>query len=133
MSEEMDQNLAKWKKGLENGRREIPRAYRNDHTVRRTLQCALYQMLQEPGLRVVADYMPPRIADRAVDLIAVNENGEILYAICIDTLVTLAAVKSLGSFAAENKLIVTTGLLEKTVQESKFFLNPEIKHIHLQL
>lgn len=133
MGEGVDQNLAKWKKGLEEIRREIPKAYRSEHTVRRTLQCELYQLMQELGLRVVADYMPPRIADRPVDLIALNENQELVYAICIDTLVTLAAVKSLGSFAAENKVIITTGLLEKKVQESKFFLNPEIKHLHLQL
>jgi hypothetical protein len=76
--------------------------------------------------------MPPRTLDRAIDLIAVNENHEIVYAICIDTLVSLAAVKSLSSFEAANKVIFTTGLLVKKVQESRFFLKPEIQHLHLQ-
>jgi hypothetical protein len=44
----------------------------------------------------------------------------------------LAAVKSLGSFAAVNKVIFTTGMLEKKVKESRFFLKEEIKHIHLK-
>ncbi len=76
--------------------------------------------------------MPPRIADRPVDIIAVNDENAIVYALCLDTLVTLAAVKSLNSFAAENKIIFTTGMLEKKVQESRFFLNEEIRHVHLK-
>jgi hypothetical protein len=89
-------------------------------------------MLSELGFSTVADYMPPRIADRPVDVIAVKEDNEIVYAVCLDTLVTLAAVKSLSSFAALNKVIFTTGMLEKKVKESRFFLNEEIKHIHLK-
>jgi hypothetical protein len=89
-------------------------------------------VLQQLRLAIVADYMPPRIADRPVDIIAVNEQNEIMYAICLDTLVTLAAVKSLSSFEAANKVIFTTGILEKKVKESTFFLNEEIKHLHLK-
>ena len=76
--------------------------------------------------------MPPLIADRSVDIIAVNDQNEIVYAICLDTSVTLAAVKSLSSFAAANKIIFTTGMLEKKVKESTFFLSEEIRHIHLK-
>jgi hypothetical protein len=67
-----------------------------------------------------------------VDLIALNAGLQVVYAICLDTVVTLAAVKSLSSFAAENKIIFTTGLLEKKVKESRFFLKPDILHFHLQ-
>ena len=132
MSEELDQTLSKWKASLETAWRGIPKQFRNDHTVKRTLQCELYQLLRGPGCRVVADYMPPRMVDRAIDLICGNESNEIEYAVCIDPLVTLAAVKSLGSFESLNRIILTTSLLEKKVQESKFFLNPEITHVHLQ-
>jgi hypothetical protein len=62
----------------------------------------------------------------------VDDDHAIVYAICIDTVVTLAAVKSLSSFEAANKVIFTTGLLLKKVQESRFFLKPEIEHVHLQ-
>jgi hypothetical protein len=31
-----------------------------------------------------------------------------------------------------NKVIFTTGMLEKKVKESRFFLNEEIKHVHLK-
>jgi hypothetical protein len=47
-------------------------------------------------------------------------------------LVTLAAVKSLSSFEAINKAIITTGPLLKKVQESRFFLKEDIEHVHLQ-
>lgn len=132
MSEELEKDLNRWKKELEDAWRHIPKPFRGDRAVHRTLQCHLYGMFRELGFRTVADYMPPRIADRPVDIIAVNDANNIVYAICIDTVVTLAAVKSLGSFAAENKIILTTGLLEKKVQESKFFLNEEIQHAHLK-
>ncbi|MEM5787980.1 MAG: hypothetical protein AAGU11_11740 [Syntrophobacteraceae bacterium] len=132
MIEEQDRNLAQWKRKLEDAWRRIPKAFRSDRAVHRTLQCHLYRLLQEEGFRIVADYMPPRIADRPVDIIAVNEENEIVYAVCIDTLVSLAAVKSLNSFAARSKTILTTGPLEKKVQESRFFLNDEIQHIHLK-
>ena len=121
-----------WKKELEKAWREIPKTFRSDRTVHRTLQSHLYGVLRQSGLKTVADYMPPRIADRPVDIIALNDQNEIVYAICLDTLVTLAAVKSLNSFAALHKFIFTTSMMEKKVKESTFFLNEEIKHLHLQ-
>ena len=132
MQEDPVQTLEKWKKDLEKAWLQMPKPFRNDHSIRRTLQCHLYWQLCQTGHRIVADYMPPRVQDRAIDLIAVNENHEVVYAICIDTLVTLAAVKSLSSFEAMNKVIFTTGLLLKKVQESRFFLKPEIRHFHVQ-
>ncbi|MCK8600760.1 hypothetical protein [Desulfoferrobacter suflitae] len=132
MEEVVGRDFLEWKKELESCWRAIPRTFQNDHTVRRTLQCHLYQYLRSLGYRAVADYLPPRIQDRASDLIALNDQQEIVYAICLETVVTLAAVKSLSSFAAANKVIFTTGLLEKKVQESRFFLKPDIVHLHLQ-
>jgi hypothetical protein len=132
MERDETQNPRKWKSRLEAAWRDIPKPYRNDHSVRRTLQCCLYGLLREAGYTVVADYMPPRIADRTIDLIALNGEKEIVHAFCLDTLVTLAAVKSLGSFPSTSKTIFTTGMLEKKVNESRFFLKPEIEHIHLQ-
>ncbi len=132
MGEEMDRTLDLWKTKLEKAWIEIPKPFRSDRSVHRTLQCRLYWIIKDLGLKAVADYMPPRIADRPVDIIAAGDENKIIYAICLDTLVTLAAVKSLSSFAAENKLIFTTGMLEKKVKESTFFLNEEIKHVHLK-
>ncbi len=132
MSDEKDRNPLHWKEKLEEAWRSIPKAFRSDRAVHRTLQCHLFRMVQELGFRTVADYIPPRIIDRPVDLIAVTSENEIVYAICIDALVTLPAVKTLNSFAAQNKLILTTSPLEKKVQESRFFLNEDIQHLHLK-
>jgi hypothetical protein len=132
MQEDPVQTLERWKGDLEKTWLKMPKPFRNDHSIRRTLQCHLYWQLCQTGHRIVADYMPPRIQDRAIDLIALNDKLEIVYAICIDTLVTLAAVKSLSSFEAANKAIFTTGLLLKKVQESRFFLKPDIQHLHVQ-
>lgn len=125
-------DIGELKKELEGAWRNIPKPFRNEHAVRRTLQCRLYAWLAEKGWIVIADYMPPRIADRPVDIIVVNKDQAVQYAFCIEPVITLAAVKSLSSFEAEKKIIFTTGLLEKKVQESRFFLKPEIEHIHLQ-
>lgn len=132
MSEDLDRNLEKWKTELEAAWMQIPKPFRSERSIRGTLQCRLYGVFKELGLRPVANYMPPRIADRPVDIIAVNGENGITYAVCLDTVVTLAAVKSLNSFEAANKIILTTGMLEKKVQESKFFLNEEIRHVHLK-
>lgn len=124
--------LEEWKKELEAMWREIPKPFRSDHSVRRTLQCCLRGLLQKTGYTVVADYMPPRVQDRPIELIAVNRDHEIVWAICLDTVVTLPAVKSLSSFPSRQKIIYTTGALEKKVLESRFFLKPEVLHVHLQ-
>ncbi|NLI34895.1 MAG: hypothetical protein GX422_19250, partial [Deltaproteobacteria bacterium] len=75
---------------------------------------------------------PPRITDRPIDLIALNVHMEIVYALCFDSVVTLATVKSLSSFESQRKIIFTVAILDKKVQESRFFLKPGIEHIHLQ-
>jgi len=121
-----------WKNELEAVWRRIPKAFRTDASVQRTLQCHLYGKLSQLGLQVVPDFKPPRMPERPVDLIALNDDGRIVCAICLDTLVTLYAVKSLSAFDAERKVILTTGHLEKKVRESRFFLKPEITHIHLK-
>lgn len=128
----LQNNLEGWKKDLEEAWRHIPKPFRNDASIRRTLQCHLYGRLYGAGYDVVADYFPPRVKDRPVDLIALKENGRILYAVCLEPVISLAAVKSLASFDAEVRVIFTTGMLEKKVQESRFFLKPEIEHFHLQ-
>ena len=132
MEQDAEIGVNVWKRELEKAWREIPKAFRSDRAVHRTLQCRLYGLIRKSGMKTVADYMPPRIADRPVDIIAVSDQIEIVYAVCLDAVVTLAAVKSLNSFAALHKMIFTTSMLEKKVKESTFFLNEEIKHIHLQ-
>ena len=117
---------------MEEAWRQIPKPFRSERSIHATLQCCLYRWLHQQGFVVVADYMPPRIQDRPVDVVALNEKRELCCAICIDSVVTLAAVKSLSSFDSPRKLIVTTGALEKKVQESRFFLKPGIDHLHLR-
>ena len=121
-----------WKKEMEKVWRGIPKPFRNERSIRGSLRCYLYGRLRELGLDAVADYTPPRMQDHPIDLIALKKDGEILYAVCFDVLVTLAAVKSLDSFASIHKIIFTIGPLEKKVKESRFFLKPDILHIHLK-
>jgi hypothetical protein len=120
------------KEELEEAWRQIPKPFRSERSIHSSLKCCLYNRLRQAGYAVVADYMPPRVQDRSVDVIALNDKHEVMVAVCIDTVVTLAAVKSLGSFEASQKLVLTTGSLVKKVQESRFFLKPGIDHLHLQ-
>ncbi len=126
-----DALLLEWKEELEKALKGIPKSFRSERTVRRTLQCHLYARLVSRGYKVVADYMPPRIAERPVDILVMDEKGAVPFAFCLDAVITLPAVKSLGSFQAECKVIYTMGHLEKKVMESRFFLKPEIIHHHL--
>jgi hypothetical protein len=132
MQDDLEQQWKDWKAELEDTWRGIPKAYRNERSIVRSLQCRLYGMMRSWSLPVVADYMPPRAHERGVDVIALGPDGGILYAVCFDPLVTLAAVKSLTSFESVHKIIITTGALEKKVKESRFFLKPEVHHIHLK-
>lgn len=121
-----------WKGDLEEAWKRIPKAFRSERSVQRTLQCHLYRRLSESGFLVVADYFPPRVQDRPVDIIGMKEDQEIVYAICLDNVVTLQSVKSLDSFPAVHKVIFTVGSWEKRVLESRFFLKPDIHHVHLK-
>lgn len=123
--------LEGWKEDLERAWKKIPKRYRNEHTVRRTLQCYLFSRIGEKGYRLVADYMPPRVADRPVDLLVLDESQQPFAAICLDSVVTLSAVKSLTSFEVPYRVIYTLSPLEKKVQESRFFLKPEVIHHHV--
>lgn len=125
-------DLEGWKAYLEESWRAVPKAFQSEKALRRTLQCALFTRLSKDGWTVVADYMPPR-SDRPVDLIVIKANQpKIVCAVCFDDVVTLYAVKSLSSFDAGAKVIFTTGPLKKKVEESRFFLKPDIVHVHLE-
>jgi hypothetical protein len=133
MSDNSGENrFDQWREVLEETWRGIPKAFRSDRAVQATLVCRLYRLLEDEGYRVVAGYMPPRIQDRAVDVIAFDGDGRIVHAVCIEPTVTLHAVKSLTSFDSDGKLVVTTGALEKKVQESRFFLKDDVEHVHLK-
>lgn len=128
LKKEMHERLAKCAE-------TIPPYFRRNDTIRRTLQCELYLFFREAGHKAVADYYPPRISDRPVDIIVYDPSDpkKIQWAICIDELITLYAVRSLTSFDAENRLIFTIHPLEKKVNESTFFLKPGVEHVHLRI
>ena len=128
-----DQKLfEQWKSALEEHWRGIPKQFRSPATVRATLICRLFELVEATGCRVLAGFMPPLVRDRAVDVLGIGEGGALTYAVCLDEVVTLQAVKSLSAFESDHKLILTMGALEKKVQESRFFLKPEIEHLHLK-
>ncbi|MEJ5347258.1 MAG: hypothetical protein WHS46_01025 [Desulfosoma sp.] len=132
MEKQSRMNLEGWKAYLEQCWDAVPKVFRSEKSLRRTLQCALYAKLSADGLLVVADYLPPR-ADRPVDLIVLNGTPPVVAcAVCFDDVVTLYAVKSLSSFEAGEKVIFTTGPIKKKVEESRFFLKPGIQHVHLE-
>ncbi len=132
MEHDASRVMDQWKKALEDAWRDMPKRFRTERTARRTLQCCLYAQATAMGYKAVADFLPPRVADRPVDLIVLDDKEAILFAVCLDSVITLAAVKSLDSFDAGNKIIFTMSSLEKKVQESRFFLKGEIVHHHLQ-
>ncbi len=113
---------------------KIPKFYRREGTIKRTLQCFVFSYLREKGLFVLADYFPPRVADRPIDIVTIDADDakKITLALCIDELINLNTVKSLTAFESEKKVIFTIHPLEKKVKESKFFLREGIEHYHLK-
>ncbi len=51
MNEDVDRNLDLWKSQLEKAWRRIPKPFRSERAVHRTLQCLLYGMLKDLGLQ----------------------------------------------------------------------------------
>lgn len=133
MDEKYSWDVESWKVFLEKVWYGVPKPFRSDKSLHRTLQCALYGRLVAEGRTVVADYLPPR-ADRPVDLVILNPSEpSIDGAVCFDVVISLYAVKSLSAFESGLKVIFTTGSFKKKVEESRFFLKQDIQHIHLEL
>jgi len=64
--------------------------------------------------------------------IRLNNKGEIVYGFAVAPVVTLSGVKTLKAIEAKTKYFITFSSLKKKVEESKFFLDAEVIHLHIE-
>jgi hypothetical protein len=117
---------------LEKELARIPKPFRQGSVVRQTIKCFLYGVVKQAELWPVPDFKPPRLREGFVDLIGVDSDNSVRCAFAINSLVELKAVKSLEALDVAEKWMITFSPLDKKVQESKFFLKPDIQHLHLE-
>lgn len=111
--------------------KKIPTGLRHEVTLAETIKCVLFQWIREQGLIPVPHYRPPRRQEEPLPLVAFNQEGEIVYAFAIAPVVTLSAMKTFKAIEAKKRYFCTFSSSTKKVEESKFFLTPDVVHIHL--
>ncbi|MEW5912331.1 MAG: hypothetical protein AB1814_07235 [Thermodesulfobacteriota bacterium] len=112
----------------------IPRAMRQEAAVRAALVCLLYQAVKGMGLKPVASWKPPKSTRDSIDLVGVDDSGElpkVKVALAVDPLVELAKIKSLGWVECEHKIVVSFSERQDKVKQTTFFLTPELTHLNL--
>ncbi|MCD6320242.1 MAG: hypothetical protein J7M03_06120 [Candidatus Desulfofervidaceae bacterium] len=111
--------------------KKIPAGLRHEITLAETIKCVLFQWIREQELIPVPHYRPPRRQEEPLPLVAFKRGGEIVYAFAIAPVVTLGAMKTLKAIEVKEKYFITFSSFKKKVEESKFFLTPDVVHIHL--
>jgi hypothetical protein len=109
----------------------LPKFLRHDTIVAETIRCALFQWVWENKLIPVPNYKPPHRSEEPLALVALNKTGAIVYGFAVAPVVTLGAMKTFKVIDAKAKYFITFSSLKKKIEESKFFLDPEVIHLHV--
>ncbi|MCD6214693.1 MAG: hypothetical protein J7J46_06925 [Candidatus Desulfofervidus sp.] len=110
----------------------LPKFLRHDTIVAETIKCVLFQWVWENKLIPVPNYKPPHRSEEPLALVALNNKGEIIYGFAIAPVITLRGIKALKAIEAKAKYFITFSSLKKKVEESRFFLDPEVIHLHIE-
>ena len=110
---------------------KLPKNLRQEVIVRETIKCALFNLIIQNGFTPIPSYKPPRRPEEPIALIGLNKENEIVCAIAIAPVITLSGVKTLKVIDAGEKYFVTFSPFKKKVEESAFFLEPGVVHIHV--
>ena len=110
----------------------LPKFLRHDTIVAETIKCVLFQWVWENKLIPIPNYKPPHRSEEPLALVALNNKGEIIYGFAIAPVITLRGIKALKAIEAKAKYFITFSSLKKKVEESRFFLDPEVIHLHIE-
>ncbi|MDL1957148.1 MAG: hypothetical protein LWW95_08920 [Candidatus Desulfofervidus auxilii] len=116
---------------LKKALKTLPASLRYENIIADTIKCALFQWIREKKLIPIPHYRPPKSQEEPLSIVAFDESGKIIYAFAIAPVITLKAIKTFKIIEAEKKFFFTFSPIKKKVEESKFFLTPDIIHLHL--
>lgn len=112
----------------------IPESMTQDEVIRRGLICFLSGAVRDMGLLPLMGWKPPRSTRDVIDLVAVDDSGEVPkveMAFVIDALVELPRLKNLEWVDCPHKVVVSFSQRADKVAQTSFFLGKE--HTHLKL
>jgi len=130
----MNERLTQLAEAMRQEIKAIPQTMRQEAVIRQALVCLLYQAVKEMGLIPLAGWKPPRSTREGLDLVGVDDSGElprVQIAFVIDPLVELPRLKALEWVDCEDKIVVSFSERADKVQQSAFFLTKA--HTHLKL
>ncbi|MCF8041685.1 MAG: hypothetical protein K9K65_12775 [Desulfarculaceae bacterium] len=130
----MKEQLTQLAEAMRQEIKDIPQTMLQETVVRQALVCLLYQAVKEMGLIPLAGWKPPRSTREGIDLVGVDNSGElprVQIAFVIDPLVELHRLKALEWVDCEDKIVVSFSERTDKIQQSSFFLTKA--HTHLSL
>ena len=130
----MNEQLAQLAEAMRREIKAIPQTMLQEAVIRQALVCLLYQAVKDMGLIPLAGWKPPRSTREGIDLVGVDDSGElpkVQIAFVIDPLVELPRLKALEWVDCEDKVVVSFSRRTDKVQQSSFFLSKT--HTHLGL
>ncbi len=111
--------------------KDLPSGFRSERTIEETIKCALFDWIKSQGLLPVPSYRPPRRQEEPLALVALDQERNILYAFAVAPVITLGAMKTFKIVEAKEKYFITYSQMAKKVEESRFFLTPDVIHLHV--
>lgn len=130
----MNEQLMQLAEAMRREIKAIPKTMRQETVIRQALVCLLYQAVKQMGLIPLAGWKPPRSTREGLDLVGVDNSGElprVQIAFVVDPLVELPRLKALEWVDCEDKVVVSFSERADKVKQSTFFLAPA--HTHLSL
>ncbi|MBU4564852.1 MAG: hypothetical protein KMY53_18960 [Desulfarculus sp.] len=130
----MNEQLTQLAEAMRREIKDIPQTMRQEAVIRQALVCLVYQAVKQMGLIPLAGWKPPRSTREGLDLVGVDDSGElprVRIAFVIDLLVELPRLKALEWVDCEDKIVVSFSERADKVQQSSFFLTKA--HTHLKL
>jgi hypothetical protein len=111
--------------------KDLPAGFRSERAIGETIKCALFAWIREQGLIPVPSYRPPRRQEEPLPLVALDQERNVIYAFAIAPVITLGAMKTFKIVDAKEKYFITYSQMRKKVEESRFFLTPDVVHLHV--
>lgn len=113
---------------------EIPAAMCQEGVQRQTIILLLAAALRQMGLIPVPAWKPPKSTRQHIDLVGVAPDSDpprVEVAFVVDPVVELPKVKSLEWVECPQKVVVTFSPRKDKVQQSSFFLTPDLEHLDI--
>lgn len=130
----MNQKLVELAEALRKELADIPQAMRQDTAIRQAVICFMAGAIRQMGLTPVAAWKPPKSTRDCIDLVGVTPGShppEVKLALVADPLVELPKLRTLEWVDCPDKLVITFSERTDKVQQTTFFLKPDLTHLDI--